>query len=170
MATRAPSTRAGKPKPPTTYHHGNLRQVLIDATLALIEEGGPEAVTVREAARRAGVSPGAPFRHFPTRTSLMTAVAEANMILAPSRLVSETRVDFRCAALDSLERARESGAPLLAIDMGETRDVDASGLGILVLVQKRARERGITTRLLNTQSSVRSLLTLTKLEPLFEFA
>ena len=39
MATRAPSTRAGKPKPPTTYHHGNLRQVLIDATLALIEEG-----------------------------------------------------------------------------------------------------------------------------------
>jgi AcrR family transcriptional regulator len=58
------------------YHHGNLREVLIEATLRLVEEGGPEAVTVREAARRAGVSPGAPFRHFPNRTVLMTAVAE----------------------------------------------------------------------------------------------
>lgn len=78
MATRGRPTRTSKPKskPRATYHHGNLRQALIDATLSLIEEGGPEAVTVREAARRAGVSPGAPFRHFPTRTSLMTAVAE----------------------------------------------------------------------------------------------
>lgn len=91
------------------------------------------------------------------------------MIQAPSRLVAETRVDFRCAALDSLERAGDVGAPLLAIDMGETRDVDASGLGILVLVQKRARERGLSTRLLNTQHNVRSLLALTKLEGLFEF-
>ncbi|HTR84251.1 MAG TPA: TetR/AcrR family transcriptional regulator [Reyranella sp.] len=58
------------------YHHGSLREALIEATLELIEEGGPEAVSVREAARRAGVSPGAPFRHFPNRTTLMTAVAE----------------------------------------------------------------------------------------------
>lgn len=74
---RSTATRkTSKKKPRATYHHGNLRQALIDATLLLVEEGGPEAVTVREAARRAGVSPGAPFRHFPTRTSLMTAVAE----------------------------------------------------------------------------------------------
>ncbi len=100
----------------------------------------------------------------------MPAVADATLLLAPSRLVAETRVDFRCAALDSLERAGEHGAPLLSIDMTETRDVDASGLGILVLVQKRARERGLTTRLMNTQHNVRSLLALTKLEALFEFA
>lgn len=100
----------------------------------------------------------------------MSAVADLNLLLAPTRLVAETRVDFRCAALDSLERAGESGAPQLAIDMTETRDVDASGLGILVLVQKRARERGLSTRLLNTQNSVRSLLALTKLEGLFDFA
>ena len=99
----------------------------------------------------------------------MPAVAEANMIQAPIRLVAETRVDFRCAALDSLERAGDEGSPLLAIDMGETRVVDASGLGILVLVQKRARERGLSTRLLNTQHNIRSLLALTKLEGLFEF-
>jgi len=58
------------------YHHGDLRRVLIDAALQLAEEGGAEAVSVREAARRAGVSPGAPFRHFDSREALMTAVAE----------------------------------------------------------------------------------------------
>ena len=67
------SRRPSRPKP---YHHGDLRRVLIDAALQLVEEGGPEAVSVREAARRAGVSPGAPFRHFPSRSALMTAVAE----------------------------------------------------------------------------------------------
>ena len=50
--------------------------MLIDAALQLVGEGGPDAVSVREAARRAGVSPGAPFRHFPSRDALMQAVAE----------------------------------------------------------------------------------------------
>jgi AcrR family transcriptional regulator len=72
MAT-TPKRRAATPRP---YHHGDLRRVLIDAALKLAEEGGPEAVSVREAARRAGVSPGAPFRHFNSRAALMTAVAE----------------------------------------------------------------------------------------------
>ena len=61
------------------YHHGRLREALIEATLQLLEEGGPESVTVREAGKRAGVSSGAPFRHFPTRTALLTAVAEQAM-------------------------------------------------------------------------------------------
>lgn len=63
---------AALPKP---YHHGDLRRVLIEAALQLAGEGGAAAVSVREAARRAGVSPGAPFRHFPNRDALMTAVA-----------------------------------------------------------------------------------------------
>ena len=66
-------SRAVAPKP---YHHGDLRRVLIDAALQLVGEGGPDTVSVREAARRAGVSPGAPFRHFPSRDALMRAVAE----------------------------------------------------------------------------------------------
>jgi AcrR family transcriptional regulator len=70
---RQRASRAGAPKP---YHHGDLRRVLIDAALQLVGEGGAEAVSVREAARRAGVSPGAPFRHFPSRDALMAAVAE----------------------------------------------------------------------------------------------
>jgi AcrR family transcriptional regulator len=61
------------------YHHGRLREAMLEAAVALIEEVGPYAVSVREVARRAGVSPGAPFRHFPTRTALLTAVAEEAM-------------------------------------------------------------------------------------------
>ena len=64
------------PEPRHSYHHGNLRQALIDAALALLEEGGVEALSVRSAAQRAGVSPGAPFRHFASRTALLTALAE----------------------------------------------------------------------------------------------
>jgi AcrR family transcriptional regulator len=68
--------RTTRPPAPKPYHHGDLRRVLIDAALQLVGEGGPDAVSVREAARRAGVSPGAPFRHFPSRDALMNAVAE----------------------------------------------------------------------------------------------
>ena len=71
-----PRRRAARAAAPKTYHHGDLRRVLIDAALQLVGEGGADAVSVREAARRAGVSPGAPFRHFPSRGALMQAVAE----------------------------------------------------------------------------------------------
>src|ERR1700712_3054589 len=64
------------PAAPKPYHHGDLRRVLVEAALQLVEEGGAAGVSVREAARRAGVSPGAPFRHFPSRDALMKAVAE----------------------------------------------------------------------------------------------
>jgi AcrR family transcriptional regulator len=61
------------------YHHGDLRQALIDAALTIAEQRGLDQVTVREAGQRAGVSSGAPFRHFPTKIALMTAVAEEAM-------------------------------------------------------------------------------------------
>lgn len=63
----------------STYHHGNLRETLIAATLEMIEESGPENVSMREVAKRAGVSSGAPFRHFENRTALLRAVAEQAM-------------------------------------------------------------------------------------------
>jgi len=73
-----PAPAKPKRRPPATkpYHHGDLRRALIDAALRLAEQGGVEGISVREAARLAGVSPGAPFRHFETRDALMTAVAE----------------------------------------------------------------------------------------------
>jgi AcrR family transcriptional regulator len=75
-APAKPRRRTASMPAPRPYHHGDLRRVLIDAALQLVGEGGPDAVSVREAARRAGVSPGAPFRHFPSRDALMNAVAE----------------------------------------------------------------------------------------------
>ena len=70
-----------------TYRHGNLRETLIAAAIQLVEEVGPENVSVREAAKRAGVSPGAPFRHFANKTALMTAVAEQAMALFRAEVV-----------------------------------------------------------------------------------
>jgi AcrR family transcriptional regulator len=80
MRKRAPKLRPKRrAKPRATYHHGRLREALLEAAERMLEEQGPETVTVREAARRAGVSPGAPFRHFASRTALMTGVAERAM-------------------------------------------------------------------------------------------
>jgi len=63
--------------PPAThsYHHGALRQALIEATEALLTERGAEAFSLREVARRAGVSPAAPAHHFGDAAGLLTAVA-----------------------------------------------------------------------------------------------
>ncbi len=101
-----PKRRTAAPKP---YHHGDLRRVLIDAALKLAEEGGPEAVSVREAARRAGVSPGAPFRHFDSRAALMTAVAEE----AQRRFRAEIEAALKEPARDPLKRFRAFGLAYL---------------------------------------------------------
>jgi AcrR family transcriptional regulator len=58
------------------YHHGSLPAALVAAALDLLDERGLDKVSVREVARRAGVSPGAPFRHFNDRQALLTAVAD----------------------------------------------------------------------------------------------
>lgn len=58
-----------------SYHHGNLRQALVDATVGLIEDKGPMGFTLAEAARLAGVSAAAPYRHFSGRDQLLEEVA-----------------------------------------------------------------------------------------------
>jgi AcrR family transcriptional regulator len=110
--TRTSKTSKPKHRPPAAkpYHHGDLRRVLIDAALRLAEEGGIEQVSVREAARRAGVSPGAPFRHFETREALMTAVAEE----AQRRFRAEIEIALaEAAAGDPLSRLRSFGLAYL---------------------------------------------------------
>ncbi len=105
-----PARPKRRPPAPKPYHHGDLRRVLTDAALKLAEEGGPEAVSVREAARRAGVSPGAPFRHFDSRLALLTAVAEE----AQRRFRAE--IDQALAAApadDPLQRFRSFGIAYL---------------------------------------------------------
>ncbi|MDB4970155.1 MAG: TetR family transcriptional regulator [Myxococcales bacterium] len=57
------------------YHHGDLRRTLVDAALRIVEQAGPGALSLRELARRAGVSHAAPYRHFASREALLEALA-----------------------------------------------------------------------------------------------
>jgi anti-anti-sigma factor len=89
-------------------------------------------------------------------------------MLAPSKLTAEQRLDFRRAVLEALEAATRAGARSVDIDLGATTEVDASGLGVLILLQKRARERGLAVRLLKVPNKVHELLDSTRLGSLFE--
>lgn len=90
----------------TRYHHGDLRRALLDAALALVEREGAEALTLRAAARRAGVSQAAPYRHFRDKEALLAAVAEEGF-----RAMTEgMRQAAAPHAGDPLGRLRASGS------------------------------------------------------------
>jgi AcrR family transcriptional regulator len=86
------------------YHHGNLRAALIDAGVELARLGGPDAIVLREASRRAGVSHNAVYRHFADRDSLLEAVCDRCMS-ALARLM-ETRIAEVDDGESELETAR----------------------------------------------------------------
>jgi AcrR family transcriptional regulator len=78
----------------STYHHGHLRPALIAAARALLDEGGPEAVGLREAARRVGVSPTATYRHFRDKDDLLAAVAAEGFREFAAALAQSGRESF----------------------------------------------------------------------------
>lgn len=98
MVTRAESAAA-------------TRRALLDAAAELLDEGGPEAVTLREVGARAGVSRGAPYRHFTDKDSLLTAVAAE----AWERLSEETRAIRSDAGRSPSERLRAAITGLIAV-------------------------------------------------------
>src|ERR1700740_2122767 len=59
-----------------SYHHGDLKRALTSAALSLVAEKGPKGFTLTEAARRAGVSAAAPYRHFADKAHLLATVAK----------------------------------------------------------------------------------------------
>ena len=63
-----------------TYHHGDLKRALTEAALGLVQEKGPKGFTLREVARRAGVSTAAPYRHFADKARLLAAVATQGFV------------------------------------------------------------------------------------------
>ncbi len=63
-----------------TYHHGDLKRALTEAALGLVSEKGPKGFTLREVARRAGVSAAAPYRHFADKADLLAAVATQGFV------------------------------------------------------------------------------------------
>jgi AcrR family transcriptional regulator len=96
----------------TGYHHGDLRAALIDAGLQLTRAGGPDALTIREATRRAGVSPNAAYRHFADREALLAAVATAIQL----RMAARMRASVRRRGSSELLRAVGIGYIKFALD------------------------------------------------------
>jgi AcrR family transcriptional regulator len=94
------------------YHHGDLRAALIDAGLQLTRVGGPEALTIREATRRVGVSPNAAYRHFADREALLLAVAAA----IQHRMVARMQSSVRRRGSSELLRAVGVGYIKFALD------------------------------------------------------
>ena len=77
------------PPPRSTYRHGDLRRALLDAGIELARAGGPEAVVLREATRRAGVVPNAAYRHFGSRQELLQAVRAAALAALAAAMEAE---------------------------------------------------------------------------------
>lgn len=81
------------------YHHGDLRRAVLDAALEVIEASGPGAISLRDLARRAGVSHAAPAHHFKDKAGLLTAIAvEGNEMLAES--LAEALAENRTGLID----------------------------------------------------------------------
>jgi AcrR family transcriptional regulator len=93
------------------YHHGNLPTALADAAARLAREGGPEAVVLREAARRVGVSPTAAYRHFANHDDLLHAVKERALADLAERMETEISASGELAdpVADALRRFQAIG-------------------------------------------------------------
>jgi len=107
-----------KTPPPvrSTYRHGDLRRALLDAGVALAREGGPAAIVLREATRRAGVVPNAAYRHFRNHQELQEAVRAA--ALAELARCIEGEID---AARRLRERRRRARAAFCGVGLGYLR-------------------------------------------------
>lgn len=76
---------------PKAYHHGDLRNALIQAGLELLTEGGAQALDLRKVARRAGVSHAAPYRHFADKQALVAAITEEGFRLLAEQIQATLR-------------------------------------------------------------------------------
>jgi ABC-type transporter Mla MlaB component len=91
-------------------------------------------------------------------------------LAAPAQLIAPTRAAFRLLGLQAVEDAAEARASAVRIDMSQVESIDSSGLGVLVLLYKRASERGLRVRLRGSSTHVLEMLELTRLRPLFDLA
>ena len=89
-------------------------------------------------------------------------------LVCPPHLTTDTRAEFRAQVLEALEAAVATGAPNVVLDLGAVVQVDASGLGVLILLQKRARERSLRVQLTSVSSALERMFDETQLRPLFD--
>ncbi|AJC19445.1 TetR/AcrR family transcriptional regulator [Pandoraea pulmonicola] len=111
MSEQEVTTRSAR----TTYRHGDLRRALLEAGVALARDGGPDAVVLREATRRAGVVPNAAYRHFANRQDLLDAVRSAALA---ELAVSIERELSALIAMPSLDRVALARARMRAVGIG----------------------------------------------------
>ena len=104
MSTSKSSQRIER-RPKRSYHHGDLRNALINATLKLLSTTGVRELSLREVSRTAGVSHAASYRHFPNKESLVAAVAQQGFDL----LTEAMRSSVRCADSDPLAKLQAAG-------------------------------------------------------------
>ena len=115
----------------STYHHGDLRRALLAEASELARSGGPDAVTLREVARRLGVSPAAIYRHFPDRDALLGKVARiARRELARRMLDEVARVDETDPRTRSMRRFQAIGRGYLDFAQAEPNLLAAAFLPI----------------------------------------
>jgi AcrR family transcriptional regulator len=114
--------------PKATYHHGDLHTALVRAAMGLLEESGEAELSLRAVARRAGVSPAAPYRHYADREALVSAVAavgyrELAERLAAAHPAPSTPDQLASVAIAYVQFALERPA-LFRIMFGEPCDRD----------------------------------------------
>ena len=112
------------------YHHGDLRAALVRAALELLEEGGSAELSLRAAARRAGVAASAPYRHYADRDALLSAVAavgyrELATYLAAAHPAPSTPDDLAAVAVAYVQFALQRPA-LFRVMFGEPCDRDSA--------------------------------------------
>jgi AcrR family transcriptional regulator len=104
----------------STYHHGNLREELVRAAVALAREKGSEGVVLREVARRTGVSHNAAYRHFADRDELLSQVAEAGLDELGAAMEARLRARGGGSAADrARKRLRELGKAYVHFALAE---------------------------------------------------
>ena len=102
MPTSKPKT-PGKNRASGNYHHGDLRAALLVVAGEMLERGGPDKLSLRDVARKSGVSHNAPYRHFPTREALLAALAaEGFRSLGEATAKARSKTTATRRAIDSM--------------------------------------------------------------------
>jgi AcrR family transcriptional regulator len=157
---KPPRRRRTPPPPERAYHHGDLRRAVLDEALRLIEERGHVDFTLREVARRVGVSHTAPYRHFADKRALLTAITvEAQRMLADriqaalDAAGSELRPRFLAAGWSYVHFALEAPAAFRVMYSSEIDELEPAiagskerSFGILLRFIEEAQRAGAFPR------------------------
>lgn len=104
----------------SSYHHGNLREALVQTAVALGREKGPDGIVIREVARRTGVSHNAAYRHFADRDDLLREVARVGLAeLAEAMQRRERRIRVKDPVARARRRLREVGKAYVEYALAE---------------------------------------------------